>query len=129
MGFKDILAKMGEKRRERKEMIKELDTRVRIQKLVEERSKSANERELNRFQNEDREVEIKEALEIARKKREHEINFEHNPINAKNIMKAEWEILKEKNQFSGRSNVFSNHHNMHKSNPNLLKNNKKICGI
>jgi hypothetical protein len=122
MGFKEVIQRIGEKQREKKEMIKRMDDQLRFQKIVEDRQKSSNERELERFQHEEREVAIKEALQNYRKQRQHEINFEHNPINTKNIMKAEWEVMKEKNQFSGKSNIFSKHENIH-------KNNKKICEI
>jgi hypothetical protein len=126
MGFKDIIAKIGEKQRERKELLRSMQDKIRMQKIAEDRMKSSNERELDDYMNEEREKEIKKALEIMRKNRNDDINFNHNPLNAKNIMKAEWELLKEKNQFAKKSNMFSKKEFIHKNNPNILKNNKNL---
>jgi len=126
MGVKDFLKNLGEKQREKKEMINQMSDQVRFQKLVEDRMKSSNERELERYQNEDREAMIKEHLEYARKKRSDEINFQHNPIDAKNIMKAEWSVMKEKNQFSNVPNVTTGHKSVLKNDRKLLKSNKKL---
>lgn len=129
MGFKEIIQKIGEKQKARKETIKRLDDELRFRKIVEDRTKSSNERELERFQKEEREVAIKETLQQYRKQRQHEINFERNPLDVPNITKSKWEVLKEKNQFTTKKNIFMHKENIHKNNPNLLKNNKKICGI
>ena len=126
MGFKELLERWGEKSRERKELLRQMERQMRFQKIVEDRQKSANERELERFHNEEREEQIKESLEYERKKRDHDIKFNHNPLDTPNIMKAEWEVLKEKNIFAGKSNSFSNQKSILKNNPNLLKSNKKL---
>jgi len=129
MGVKEVIQRWGEKNRERKEMLRRMDQQVRNEKIIQERQLSSNERELRRYEDEDRESEIKERLEYARKKRQREIDFGHNPINTKNIMKAEWEVMKEKNQFSNVPNVTIGHKSVLNSNRNLLKNNKKLYGI
>lgn len=126
MVFKELLSKLGEKRREKKELLRQLDERMQVEKTLEERKKSANQRELEGYMKEDYEEEVKNKLEYYRKKRDADIKFNHNPLNAKNIMKAEWEVMKEKNQFAGKSNMFANQSFIHKNNPNLLKNNKKL---
>ena len=61
--------------------------------------------ELFSFQQQTREESIKNELEFARKKRDFDINHNHNPLDTKNVTKTEWEILKEKSQFSGRSTM------------------------
>ena len=123
MGFKEIIQNIGSKNKERKEMIKQMSDQIRFQKLVEDRQKSSNQRELEGYYEEDKQAQIKEALESARKKRDYDIKFNHNPINAKNITNStQWEVLKEKNQFSGRSNMFEGQANIHKSNKSLLNN-------
>ena len=129
MGFKDILERIGEKNKIRKEKMRVLDENLRVQKIVEDRTKSANERELEKFMKEERGEQIKERLEFYRREREEDIKFNHNPINTKNIMKAEWEVMKEPNQFTGKSNMFSKNQFIHRDNPNLLKNNTKLCHI
>lgn len=127
MGFRDILSKIGEKHRQRKELLKQMDDQLRVEKMLEDRQKSANERELERYMNEDREEMIKHKLEFARKKRDHDIKFNHNPLNAKNITNyAEWEVLKEKNQFANSRNVLKGHGSVMRNNPNLLRNNQRL---
>lgn len=128
MGIKDVLQKLGEKARERKERIRQMDEQIRMQKLVEDRQKSANERELEGYMKEEREEQIKQALEVMRKKRQNDINFNHNPLNTKNITnKTDWEVLKERNMFKGgRSNLFHNDGSVLKNNKNLLKNNRRL---
>ena len=127
MGFKEIMEKFGEKGKRRKEMIRDLDEQVRIQKLVEDRQKSSNERELERFMKENREEHIKVELDEVRKMRTKDIQFNHNPLNVKNITNhTDWEVLKERNLFKGKSSMFSNNEFIHKNNPKLLQNNPNL---
>lgn len=126
MGFKEVISKIGERQREKKELINNMSDQLRFQKLVEDRMKSSNERELERYQNEDREASIKEHLEYARKKRSDEISYGHNPVDAENIMKAKWSVLKNKNQFKNVPNVCVGHKSVLKNDRKLLKNNKKL---
>lgn len=128
MVFKEILQKLGEKNRERKEMIRQMDQQLRARKLVEDRQKSANERELEKYMDEEREEKIKEALEVMRKRRQEDINFGHNPLDVPNITsKTEWEVLKERNLFAdNRPTIFKGDGSVLKSNKNLLKNNMKL---
>ncbi len=121
MGFKDVLQKIKERKDAKKQAFRQMQEQDQMVTLLHERKKSANLRELERFGREENEEMIKEALQIARKKRSDDINFNHNPIDTANIMKAEWEVLKEKNQFSGKGNVFEGQHFIHKNNKNLLK--------
>jgi len=130
MGFKDILNKIGEKSRERKELLSNMQEQLRLRKLAEDRMKSSNERELEQLMNEDREEAIKEKLEYMRKKRDHDIKFNHNPLFVENITnKTNWSVLKEKNQFANNKNMFVNQPFIHKSDKNLLKNNKRMFSI
>lgn len=126
MGFKDVIQKLTSGNSERKALIKQIDMETRVNKLIQERQLSSNERELNRYEDEDREAYIKERLEYARKKRADDISFGHNPLDAKNIMKSKWEILREPNQFSKKSNMLNGENTVMKNNPNLLKSNQKL---
>ena len=129
MGFKEILENFNERNRMKKEMFKEAEAQMRVQEILEGRKLSANERELNRFEKEDREVQIKEALEVHRAKLKEEIEFGHNPLNAPNITNhSDFEVLKEKNLFMGhKRNIFMGHEaNVMRNNPNLLKNNMRL---
>jgi len=123
MGIADLIKKLGEKNKERKEKIRLLDEEIRLRKLVEDRMKSANERELERFIEEERQDNIKKALDRMRKKRINDINFKHNPLDIPNITnKISWEVLKEKNLFKKQKNIFVGQPNVLKGNPNLFKN-------
>lgn len=132
MGFREILSALTERNREKKAMFKQAEAEMRIQEMLEQRKLSANERELNRFQKEDREVQIKEELELHRQERKEEIEFGHNPLNTPNITNhSDFEILKEKNLFMGhKKNMFMGHEaNVLRNNKNLLKNDRRLFGI
>jgi hypothetical protein len=126
MGITEIIENMREKKREKKELMRKADEQMRVEELLQERKKSANERELERFWKEDREEMIKLQLDEMRKKRDRDIKFGHNPLNTPNIMKSKWEVMKEKNMFNNKSNMFSNQGFIHKNNPKLLKNNMSL---
>lgn len=113
MGIKDFIQNLSSRNREKKEQFREMELQVRMQKKLEDMQKSSNERELERFQKEEREESIKQALEIYRKKRDEDIKFGHNPLNTPNITAhADWEVMKERNLFSGNGNMFSSQKNI-----------------
>jgi len=123
MGISDLISKVRAKGKERKELIRRMDEQMRAEEILESRKKSANERELERFFKEKREEQIKIDLDEARKIRDRDIKFNHNPLDTPNITNhVDWEVLKERNMFSNKSNIFSNHKFIHKGNPKLLKN-------
>lgn len=130
MGIKEFIQNLGEKRREKKELFRRMEEQMHMQQMLEDRQKSANERELIRFEKEAREQEIKEALEDWRNRRREDISLHHNPLNTKNIMKAEWSVLKERNQFAGhKENICNQPTTVMRNNKNLLKNNRRLFGI
>jgi len=131
MGFKEILSRIGSKSKERKKALSQLQDQIRLQKIAEDRMKSSNERELERFMNEEREEQIKEQLDFMRKKRQKDIRFNHNPLNVRNITnRTDWEVLKEKNMFSkNKPTIFKEDGSVLKNNPNLLNNNKRLIGF
>ena len=122
MGIRETFERMREKREQKKEIFKKLQEQDLMQKIVEERKKSSNQRELERYMEEENQENIKEALKIMREKRKNDISFNHNPINAKNITnKVDWEVMKEKNMFKNNKNMFVGQPYVHKSNRNLFK--------
>lgn len=130
MGIKDMLQNMHENKQADKEMVRNMQQQQRIEEILENRKKSANERELERYMKENREKAIKSQLEIVRKQRDREINFEHNPLKVKNVISGgKWNILKEKNLFSSKGNIFTGMPLVHKSNSRLLRNNPSLYGI
>lgn len=127
MGFSDIMERLKERREQKKQLLRQAESQDRIQTLIEEKKMSSNERELRRFMKEQREESIKEQLDQMRKARDEDIKFGHNPLNAPNITNhTEWQVLKEPNQFSGKSNMFQNKGNIFKGNRNLLKAKRRL---
>jgi predicted DsbA family dithiol-disulfide isomerase len=131
MGFKEIIQSFGERNKQKKEMFKQAEAQLRIQKLLEDRQKSSNERELEKFMKEEREEQIKSELEEYRKERDMDIKFNHNPLNTPNITNhVDWEVLKEKNMFAGhKGNIANQPTTVTRNNHNLLKNNRRLFGI
>ena len=66
---------------------KELEQEMKIQKMLEERQKPSNERELERFYEEERQKQIKVNLEEFRKKQQDETWHSNNILSQKNIFK------------------------------------------
>lgn len=130
MGFKEVIQKirgLDSSVNERKELMRRMDNEMRVQQILTERQKSANERELERYYDEEREKTIKEELEDMRKKRDYDIKFNHNPLNVKNITNhTDWEVLRERNMFKGGKATIIQKGMIHKNNPKLLKNNMKL---
>ena len=106
----------------KKELLKKMLEQDRMENIVIERRKSSNQRELEGYVKENYEKSIKEELERMRKARRDDISFGSNPLDVKNITNStQWEVLRERNMFKGRSTMFQGQGNIHKSNPNLLK--------
>ena len=124
MVFKEILQRLSEKRNERRDMIKRIDNQLRIEKIVQERQMSNNERELRRFEHEEREENIKKELADFRKQREREISFDHNPLDEPMILKSKWNILKERNMFANNDNNILNQRNIFVNNENIFRRKK-----
>jgi len=95
-----LLGKTSEDKIEFKKKFKEAQQEQKIQKLLEERSLSSNERELLSIQNKARESQILEELKKIRKQ-ENKDNWKSNTILTKgsSILKTDRPILKEKNIF------------------------------
>lgn len=97
--LKELLARITE----RKNRFKEIQHEVRTQKRVEDTELSANERELNRFLEEERQSRIKRNLEQFRKNRHNEIWHGRTVLQQKNIFTGHGnEILR------GKSNILNN---------------------
>jgi hypothetical protein len=129
MGISEIMERLREKREGKKDLIKQAESQDKIQSIIEEKKMSSNERELRKFLKEDREESIKEQLEQMRRTRDIDIKFNHNPLNTPNITNhTEWQVLKEPNQFSGKSNMFQNKGCILRDNKKLLKSNMRLLG-
>ena len=127
MGVKELLQRLGEKGKARKELLRRMDEQVRMERIVEERQLSSNEREMNQLDNENREERIKERLQQLRKIKDQDIKFGHNPLDTKNITNhTEWEVMKERNMFKNNSNMFEGQQSVLRNNKKLLHTNKKL---
>ena len=87
------------------ERLKEMLEEKRLQQIVEQRSKNANERELERYYEEERQKNIKAQLESFRNQRKKEFWHENKNWNNKNIFQGHKNILTNDNHmFSVKSN-------------------------
>ena len=82
MGIKDILSRALHKDGRLKEMQKEMQ----MQKMAEDRLKNSNERELEKYMEEERQKQIKEQLEHFRKARQEETWHGNNMFMTKDNM-------------------------------------------
>jgi len=101
-----MIKKWGEKKKINSEKYKELEEDYRLNKMLEERQKSSNQRELESYLKEQHEAEIKKQLDIVRKKRTQDA-WRSNTVLGKgsSILKDDNPILKQKNIFKGNKNI------------------------
>jgi hypothetical protein len=104
MAIMDKIREWNEKKSLKSEKFKQMSEDYRLNKMLEERQKSANERELERYLKEEREKVIKEQLDKIRKQKNSE-SWKSNTFQSKaNILKTDKPILKEKNIFVDKRN-------------------------
>jgi len=121
MGFKEILQRMKEKNQEKKALLKRVQAEDKVETLVEERKKSANQREYERFMKEYQEEKYKQALKVLRKERQNDIAFNHNPAQVGNITNhSDFKVMKAKNITKGE-NLFTNNKNLFKNNTSVYR--------
>ena len=80
-------------RKERKERYKDMEDESRFSEQIQERKLSAEERELNRFVEEERQVRVKELLNKYRKKRHNEIWHGGTALDTPNMFKNHPSIM------------------------------------
>jgi len=102
----DLLKGIGKNKSEFKERLKEAQAQDKIQSTIEERKKSSNQRELERYMKEEEEKRIKQMLDKINKKRTRD-QWKSNSIlsKGKSILKDDRPILKEKNIFTNKHNI------------------------
>ena len=96
----DVIRKMGEKKAVTKAKFKEAQENLKIETMLIERQKSANQRELEKYIKDQRELQIKCELDKIHHKQNKE-NWKGNNLlkGQTNILKDDRPILKEKNIF------------------------------
>lgn len=113
MGILDIFKKNTEK----SARFKEMQLQDKLEKMLNERNKTSNERELERFYEEERQKQISQNLKEFREHRQKE--------------SQETTILGGKNMFKGKGNIMSGKITVMKNNHKLLslKDGKKQKGM
>lgn len=106
--LKNLVSGMSEDKKVMKEKFKQLSQDMEVQRRWEERQKSSNRRELERYLREKEEERITDKLKKIRKKQAGEMWSGKNSILKSdcNILDTGREILKEKNIFKNNKNIF-----------------------
>jgi len=107
MSVMDVLKRWSEKKSEKSEKFKQLEEDYRLQKMLEQRQKSSNERELERYMKEQREKNIKKQLDIIRKQKKKEM-WKGNQIlkGGTSILKDNKKLLSGKGKILHQKNIF-----------------------
>ena len=93
------------KNHEKSERFKEMQLQAKLQKMLEEREKSSNERELERFHEEEREKMIAQNLKEFRDHRQKE-SMKTTVLSGKNMFKGKGNIM------SGKGTMLTNNHKL-----------------
>ncbi len=80
-----LLQEAIQRMKDKKQKFKDADEDFKIQHKLEERRKNANERELERYQEEGRQKQIQEALSFYRKQKSSEMWHTNNFTNNQNL--------------------------------------------
>lgn len=107
----NIVKGMKGNKAEFKEKFRQAQEEDKVYSLIEERKKSSNLRELERYYREGEEARVKVALRKIHDKQNRD-NWKSNPVlkSQKSILANDRPILKEKNIFKGNSNMFTKEH-------------------
>lgn len=102
MGIRDFLNRLREKR----EKYKQFEQEMNVQEKYYERKKSANERELERFHEEDRQRRIKAELEAWRTRTAKEAKTQNQILRTKNMFRGDGSsLLKERKLFTNKHSI------------------------
>jgi glutamate synthase domain-containing protein 3 len=103
MTIMDMIRNWNDKKKEKSEKFKKMQEDYRLNKMLEERQKSANERELDRYMKEQREEQIKSELTKIRNKKNKD-SWKGNILSGRYMFENDKPILKEKNIFIDHRN-------------------------
>ncbi len=111
MGIMDLVRKISANKKEKSAKYKELEEDARLNKMLIERSKSSNRRELEKYYKDQEEKQVKEALDKIRKKRSHDSWKSDNSIlkSQTNIMKTDKSALASGKSILKQKNIFLDH--------------------
>jgi predicted Holliday junction resolvase-like endonuclease len=104
-----LVSKFSENKGEYKQKFKEAEMDLKIQRTLEQRHKSSNERELESHIKQQREANIKKELDRIRQKKTEEMWKQNSFLGKKaTILKDDRPILKEKNIFKNNKSKRGN---------------------
>lgn len=105
--IQNLLRKTSENKREFKQKFKQAEEEHKINRMIQERQMSSNERELRKHIQDLREQQIKAELDKVRMQRNRDNWKSPNSIlKQKSILTNDRQILKEKNIFANNRNIF-----------------------
>lgn len=98
-----MIKELLEKLKQKKARMNDAEEEVKIQRVIQQKQKNSNERELESYLEEERQKRIKKSLDFYRKKRLNEY-WSGNSI-MKNNKKMLNNLPKQKNLFGGKSSI------------------------
>ena len=107
MAIKDLIRRWREKRSEKTEELNRIARVQHFQEKLDERKMDSNERELIRFQEEERKAAIKEALDGYRARERDRVwrGKEGNPAYLPNVIKNQKSLFSGKSMFSNKTQL------------------------
>ncbi len=102
MGVSSFLARVGE----RKKQFKEMEAQKRMETRLEEKGMSADEREYARYVKEEQAKQVKSVVEKIRKKRNNELWHGKTALDTPMIFKREKTMLSQPNIFAHHRRIF-----------------------
>lgn len=107
--LKNLIKGIGQDKKVIKEKLKDAEQDRKVQKILDEREKSSNHRELERFMHEKEEERITNTLKKIRKQKDREVwHGKHQILKSDcNILDNDRPLLKEKNVFKNNKRIFS----------------------
>lgn len=111
MGLMDTIRRINENKKASSEKFKQMQEEYKLNKILEDRQKSSNERELENYYKKQRESEIKEALDKIHKQQNKDSWKGTISLKQKDMLKDDRPILKEKNIFANQKSVLVDNKN------------------
>jgi hypothetical protein len=106
MGLMDVIRRMANKKSERSEKFKQMEEDYRLNKMLMDRQKSSNERELESIMKKRREDNIKQQLDSIHKKQTRDTWSDHSILKSSNILKEDKKIMSSDKPILHQKNIF-----------------------
>jgi len=106
MGLMNIIRRMANKKSERSEKFKQMEEDYRLNKMLMDRQKSSNERELESIMKKRREDNIKQQLDSIHKQQTKDTWSDHSILKSSNILKEDKKIMRDDKPILHQKNIF-----------------------